>query len=156
VNTYGITITSKYIGIRDNMFRWECVVTRGKLSFETRFSMSFAHCKRLKTLLPRTPREPMTRELARALKPYGRLTVGDCEGFVYPNEPTIEDVLSALRLDAACGEPLLFEDFCSEFGYDTDSRKAEGVWRACQHDRGELQRLLGAEFDAFMAETEEE
>ncbi len=33
--------------------------------------------------------------------------------------------------DSASGDNS-FEDFCSEFGYDTDSRKAEKIWKACK------------------------
>lgn len=48
-----------------------------------------------------------------------------------PNVPTVTDVLACLTSDAGCVDGTLFEDFCSEFGYDTDSRKAEQTYRAC-------------------------
>lgn len=44
----------------------------------------------------------------------------------YPKEPTAYDVLACLQ---KC-DPGTFEDFCSEFGYDTDSRKAEKIYKA--------------------------
>lgn len=33
--------------------------------------------------------------------------------------------------DAQSGA-MTFEDFCGEFGYDTDSRQAEKIWKACK------------------------
>ena len=50
---------------------------------------------------------------------------------VFPN-PTVEQVMDCLVLDASCWESnRTFEDFCAELGYDTDSRKAERVYQAC-------------------------
>jgi len=36
-----------------------------------------------------------------------------------------------------------FDDFCDSLGYDTDSRKAEGTWKACQKSRDKVMRLTG-------------
>ncbi len=40
---------------------------------------------------------------------------------------TVADILSCATLS----NPGLFEEFASEFGYDADSRKAEGIWKLC-------------------------
>lgn len=45
--------------------------------------------------------------------------------------PTVADVVSSLLLDARCGEQT-FEDYCADFGYDSDSRKAEAIWKRCK------------------------
>lgn len=44
----------------------------------------------------------------------------------YPIAPTAYDVLSCLTKN----DPDTFENFCSEYGYDEDSRKAEKVYNA--------------------------
>jgi hypothetical protein len=44
----------------------------------------------------------------------------------YPKQPTAYDVLACLTKN----EVGTFEDFCSEFGYDTDSKKAEKTYNA--------------------------
>lgn len=36
-----------------------------------------------------------------------------------------------------------FEDFCSNFGYDTDSRAAYKTWQACQRSTEKALRVLG-------------
>lgn len=59
-------------------------------------------------------------------------------------EPTIGDVLSSLSLDSSSViDGQSFEDWCGDFGYDTDSRKAERTFNACKAQAEELEELLG-------------
>lgn len=51
--------------------------------------------------------------------------------YTKPSKPVLRYVLECLYGDARCGE-LTFEDFCSESGYDTDSRKAFEIHQACR------------------------
>lgn len=57
--------------------------------------------------------------------------------------PTLRDVVHSLLLDGEAsfsGES--FEDWCSTFGYDTDSRKAEETWRACVKTGSDMRKAL--------------
>ena len=36
-----------------------------------------------------------------------------------------------------------FEEFCGEFGYDTDSRRAEKIYKACRRAFDKFQRVSG-------------
>jgi hypothetical protein len=64
-----------------------------------------------------------------------------------PILPTLTDVLYALNSDAqSVCHGQTFEDFCADFGYDDDSRKAEGIFNACRDTWCALIRL-GADFD---------
>ena len=69
-------------------------------------------------------------------------------GSAWTREPNVADVLSSLILDASCGDQS-FEDFCSDFGYDEDSRKAERTWRDCTAMTPRVKRFLGERFEAF-------
>lgn len=40
-----------------------------------------------------------------------------------------------------------FENFCSEFGYDTDSRRAEKIFKACKRSEEKLFRVTGYSVD---------
>lgn len=51
--------------------------------------------------------------------------------------PTPYDVLACLTKY----DPGTFEDFCSEFGYDVDSRKAEGTYKAVVDEYRNLKML---------------
>jgi hypothetical protein len=53
-------------------------------------------------------------------------------------EPTAYDVFSCIqKYDVGS-----FEDFCSEFGYDTDSRKAEKTYKAVLKEFENVDRLF--------------
>ena len=73
-----------------------------------------------------------------------------------PTAPTADEVLDSLRSDAESVENCpLFEDWAGDMGYDTDSRKAERAFRACQEVRGKLMKLLGREaYDDLLANVE--
>ena len=40
-----------------------------------------------------------------------------------------------------------FSEFCGEFGYDEDSRKAEKAWKACQRSLKKFERVSGYGLD---------
>jgi hypothetical protein len=64
--------------------------------------------------------------------------------------PKRRDLLSCLALDATSGDQS-FEDFCSDFGYDTDSRKAYATWEACRESGEKLRDVFGTAFEDFCA-----
>lgn len=65
-------------------------------------------------------------------------------------QPTMYDVLTCLqKYDIGT-----FEDFCSEFGYDEDSRKAERIYKAvCKEYEGML-RVFGTDILEEMQEIQ--
>jgi hypothetical protein len=60
------------------------------------------------------------------------------------------ETLDSILSDAQAGEES-FEDFCGNFGYDTDSRKAERLYRACQRTNKAVRRVFGDDFERFIA-----
>jgi hypothetical protein len=59
-------------------------------------------------------------------------------------EPDIASVLDCLASDAnGVDNARSFEDWAGDYGYDTDSRKAEKKYRACVSSRDKLKRFLG-------------
>jgi len=60
--------------------------------------------------------------------------------------PTAAAVVYSLMSDGRAGE-LSFEEFCSEFGYDADSRRAEKIWKECKKIAPKIRKLLGAHFE---------
>lgn len=63
--------------------------------------------------------------------------------------PDTRDVLASLAMDAGAIDFASFEDWASDYGYDTDSRKAESVYRACLATALALRAALG---DAGLSE----
>jgi len=72
-------------------------------------------------------------------------------------EPELDGVLSCLASDASGYENArTFEEFCGEYGYETDSRKAERIYRACGRAAAALKRLLGdVQYERLLWETDE-
>jgi len=57
--------------------------------------------------------------------------------------PKVADVLDCLASDAASIDNTRgFEDWCADFGYDSDSRKAEKTFKACEHQASRLRNFL--------------
>ena len=65
-------------------------------------------------------------------------------------EPDLEDVLNCLAMDCRMAEFAFFEDYCNEFGFDSDSRKAEKSWNIVRDQRTKLQEFFGDKFDEFL------
>lgn len=62
--------------------------------------------------------------------------------------PTAYDVLACLQKY----DPRTFEDFCMEFGYDTDSRKAEKIYNAVREEYMNIAMLWSEEEIEELAE----
>jgi len=56
--------------------------------------------------------------------------------------------------DAICGY-MPFEEFCSELGYDTDSRKAYQAWNACQAAHRKLRKIYSGDIYELANELQE-
>lgn len=65
-------------------------------------------------------------------------------------EPTMYDVLACLTKY----DPGTFENFCGDYGYDTDSRKAEKTYKAVCREFAAMERLFSPEILEEMAEIQ--
>lgn len=85
-----------------------------------------------------------------------QLTVPFSQGSAISREPTAEDVLDCLASDAASVEQARsFEDWCGDLGYDSDSRRAERTFKACEASARRLRQFLGASlYEALLYKTE--
>lgn len=61
-----------------------------------------------------------------------------------PVEPAMSDVLNCLMTDATALDES-FKNWCDNFGYDVDSRKAERTYFECQELGEKVLRILGRE-----------
>ena len=74
------------------------------------------------------------------------------QGSGHTQPPTVADVLDCCVMDAAGFENSpKFEDWCFEYGYDTDSRKAEKIFHACKQQAAQLKRFLACDAGAYEA-----
>lgn len=73
-----------------------------------------------------------------------RLTVPFSQGSAHTKPPTALDVLGCLASDAQSAD-YTFEEWCSELGFESDSRKAEKTFKAVQKQSAALRKFLGDE-----------
>ena len=57
-----------------------------------------------------------------------------------PVKPEIDDVLYCLVMDCSACD-MSFDDWCFDFGYDTDSRKALETYLTCQNNGTRIRKL---------------
>lgn len=84
-----------------------------------------------------------------------RMTVPFSTGMGWTREPDAADVLNCLISDAsgflsACD----FEDWCSEYGYDTDSRRAERTFKLIDKQTTKVRNFLGELWDDAVAHND--
>ena len=65
--------------------------------------------------------------------------------------PKLYDILACLTKY----DPESFENFCSEYGYDEDSRKAENTWKACKRSAEKLARIYDGDIYDLANELQE-
>lgn len=86
-----------------------------------------------------------------------QMTVTFSVGTGWEREPDVCDVLDCLASDASGYENNgSFEEWCDEYGCDTDSRKAEKAYIAIGKQRRKLAKFLGLElYNELLWKTEE-
>lgn len=68
------------------------------------------------------------------------------QGSAHTVAPTTADVLDCLASDASGFENARsFDDWCAEYGYDTDSRTAERTYKIVARQAAKLKAMLGAD-----------
>lgn len=70
------------------------------------------------------------------------------QGPAIKEDPSIFDVLSALMLDYECGG-MTFEEFCSDLGYNEDSRKDYDLWASLKRIEADLANVLGGHIESI-------
>lgn len=78
------------------------------------------------------------------------------QGSAHTTPPTAADVLDCLASDAAGFENARsFEEWASEYGYDTDSRKAEKTYKIVAKQAAKLRAMLGQDnYETLLWNTE--
>lgn len=145
LSNVGVTFTATYAGEKPfddpkhPMDAWNCVFSsplppNGRRLVQFDFHAGLGH-REAPARLPfgHPNRNDGPRTVARALQELAK-----------PKAPHPADVLQCLILDAsAIGQS--FESWCGDIGYDSDSRKALGIYEACQLNADKLHRFFSPE-----------
>lgn len=147
----GLTLTCKYNtnvvqDPKNPQLNWICTLSRGKRSFDVPYHQGSGHIKGL----PETKDTYLKKETIRIICETGYMHKL-IENWQRPiirktrvAEPLLKDVLYCLCLDAQVLNCATFEEWANEYGYDQDSRKAEGIYRECIAQSLKLSNLIGS------------
>lgn len=85
-----------------------------------------------------------------------KMTILYSQGPAITGEPEYKSVLSSMMLDS---QPFTnggcsFEDWCSEYGYDTDSRKALAIYHQCERQSAKFIKLCGDDYESLAKSVE--
>lgn len=73
----------------------------------------------------------------------------DYFGGILITNPEAHEVLGSLLMDSDVEYENSFEDWAESYGYDTDSRRAENIYKECKINASKTRQLLGLDFDKF-------
>jgi hypothetical protein len=83
------------------------------------------------------------------------MTVHYSMGYAHSREPEAPEILDCLRSDyESTMWGTNFEDWAREFGYDSDSRKAERIYHACIESGRKLKQFIGDDVNTFLEDVE--
>ncbi len=104
---------------------WRVKLTRGNYAFETEYHQGSAHRTK--------PSEKLT---PNAYSIHNAMILNKTR----PTAPQFKDVLWSLYMDSTSADQP-FDDWCADYGMDTDSRKAEASYNACRDEMFALRKL---------------
>lgn len=154
---HGVTMTVEFVPLSQSRnkaenyptLNWEVTLRRNDRDIiTTDYSVGCAHCPAYKLSVHKCGGQNsilrheairMECENGKAIQMCGetpRLTTK-------PISPDLADVLYSLSMDANVLDSGSFENWASKFGYDTDSRKAESIYRACLDIALKMRAALG-------------
>jgi hypothetical protein len=86
---------------------------------------------------------------------YGRRYLAEVEKLRKPKAPHAADVLYNLLLDSSAMQ-MSFDEWCDDYGYDNDSRKAEGIFDTCRVNARALAEVIRADVRAALSDVLQE
>lgn len=158
IEAAGLTITSVFVPFsrsrnakdKQSCLNWKVtVLCKGKPFMEMDYQAGSGHCPAYKKLSPMRKMQFLVNdsELIRWECEHGREGTHNSWGIGNrgnnPILPDVCDVVASLLLDGSAIDRSSFEDWACDFGYDTDSRKAESCYRACLDIGLRLRAVLG-------------
>jgi hypothetical protein len=132
--------------IDDLSINWKVTISRGRSSLTTDYMQGIGH---LPNSIKPSAFKKMYVDQANNIK-------SACETGKYPkananwilskiNPPTLTDVLYSLLMDSDVLNYGTFEEWAGEFGYETDSRKAEKMYNECMKIALKMRAMFGDE-----------
>lgn len=143
---------SRNAGEKDPTLNWRVVIAKGSAQIATDYMQGVGHLPNYSHQFARLAvYDDAVRDACETgvspLIPHKNGYDACQAGLTFPRRtpvppPALVDVLYCLVADAGALDYATFEDWASEYGYDTDSRKAEAAYRACLDIALQLRHIL--------------
>lgn len=135
---------------------WKVTISKGNQSITTDYMQGIGHIPRPATKAYNPNRVYWYEGYVKPAVEMGRLAhvVGSSISFGSSPlpPPTLQDVMYSLAVDSDVINYSSFEDWAEKFGYDTDSREDESIYRQCLDTALKLRAMLG---DSKLQELQE-
>lgn len=130
---------------KEPSLNWLVFLSRhGRQFLATDYSAGCGHCPSYKQLDRRQiMADTIEWECENGRKAFRIDSIDRIMGTSKPIMPQMRDVLYSLAMDSSVLDESSFEDWVSSLGYETDSRKAESIYRACLSIALKLRSALG-------------
>lgn len=137
---YGVTMETKLLGNmpyfdddKENRDVYQITLKRGNKTWSFRFGQSIVNSKSEKVYYL----DQIKKIHNWNIKDF--IYIGNSQYKKKPIAPTPYDILATITKS----DPGTFADFCGDFGYDEDSRKAEKTYFAVQKEYQEVSKMFG-------------
>jgi hypothetical protein len=129
---------------KDPCLNWRIALKKGDREIlSTDFTAGQASCPADKRKDPYKKRELIRWECEHGYEARYWESSGVISSQRAPIKPDTSDIVHCLVLDADVLNYATFEEWAENFGYDTDSRKAESIYRTCLETAIKLRARLG-------------
>lgn len=162
IKDLGLSLSYKFVPFsmsrnkdeKHKSLNWVVTLKRGSASFSTEYSAGCGYCPANKTKDLYLKQLQINKECEEGFATKVTLPsighIATCRD--KPILPSDADVISSLVLDASVLDEPSFESWADNLGYDTDSRKAEAVYKACLEIALKLRAMIG---DAGLRDLQE-
>lgn len=155
----GITYTAEFIPFsksrnkneKNRSLNWEITLSDGHTEFKTDYMQGIGHLPGYDKL--KGPKTTIHNDnlINNACETGRKLVDHDYLKGTPIDKPKIEDILYSLLMDSVAID-VDFEDWAGNFGYETDSRKAEKIYNDCVKIGLKMRKLFGGKLEALRNE----
>ena len=154
VNELGLTYTATFVPtpqpaetVPHPQLHWSIVLQRGGRTLTASYSQGCGHAGGYKQICASREERRLTdidvRKSCETGKIFDYRTFKGRMGYGAQPSPELLDVLACLVSDCSVLDMSSYEEWANEYGYDTDSRKAESVYAACLAQSLSFKALIG-------------
>jgi hypothetical protein len=135
---------SRNAGDKDNSLNWLIALSSGRRSLSIHSTQGIGHLSGYKMSFNHRMSVDDNNTITRSVETGVVFSLAAACAVAQP-APELEEVLYSLVMDSSVLDAGTFEEWADDYGYDTDSRKAEATYRGCLENALTLRAMIGDE-----------